>query len=673
MCLALILLLACSQAAPTEIVVPNGSFEVARDNELLGWRLIGPWQPAPGGGHGKQCVRLLSDESKQWQKLLQTGYVEVSPGERLTLSVWYRSATGNVDAGLELCGDAGRHIKWGAVQVQGKTEDWALLRREFTIDKALAQAGVRSTRIYLQVTRTGADVAFDSVTLLSSRPPQAADLLKGSTPEPRVANPLANPGFEAGAGGLPTGWAKLAAEKEGENLATWDNTGRTGRSLRLTPAARSDGAAPEPVGWRSGLMQISPRSAYKLSIWVKTERMHDASTRVTLSFRDLSGRAVIHVIQSGTYGGQVDWHQIKLEWKPEDLVGQYASVDLTATIEGNPPGSAWLDDLRLEPVLLDIAGQCGKPNALLEVSQPKKFHFDLRSFGPKAPPQTLRCGVKDYWQNEIWQRQYDLVWAEGRASADVELPLTRPGYYELTASCDGLGAAATVTFGIVEPFDPSIHVDESPLGSHWTTSAPGSMATAREGSVKWIRRSIGWTWIERQPGQWHWGHVDKLVEELASEGLRLYPVLSATPKWASVYQDGMPKGAYRATYRAYPPKDMALFEGFAWQVARRYRDKLPYYEIWNEPNGRFFMGTNEEFAQLVRAGYKGLKLADPECKVMFDTAGTSFNFYEDMWAKSPSHSPTSMPAASHTGSHRRCLSCSSPGEPRTAPIHSTMR
>lgn len=614
---ATLFLLVLTQGANTDVVVPNASFERAAGSELPGWRKEGPWEVLSEGKHGKQAIGIPATLSRQWQKVLQTGYVEVAPGERLTLSVWYRSTTGDVDAGLEFCDEAGRHVKWGSVQRQGISAEWKQLRREFTIGDDLVQQGVCAARIYLQVTKTRADAAFDRVQLVSSRPIER-------TRPAQLADPLRNPGFELGAGDVPRGWAKVAHGRDQEHLVTWARKGRRGRSLQLSTGGHG-------VAWHSGPMRLDTGMAYALSLWVRTREMHDSTAHVALLFRDASGRAVIHRIQSGSYCRNVDWHEIKLDWEPDDIGELCGSVELTVAAEGSAPGSAWFDDLSLRPVPVKIAAQCVKPNGLLVVGQPKRFRLDLRSFGPKPMPRQVHCAVRGYWGKTLWQHRCDLAWADRRASVDVEPLLSRPGYYELTASCAGTPARAKTSFAIVETFDPSVHVDESPFGSHWTSDAPGARTTAREGYVKWIRRGIGWAWIERKPGQFDWASVDSLIEGLASEGLRLYPVLSNTPKWASTYTEGMPKGAYRSTHTAYPPRDMALFGRFTWQVARRYRDKLPYYEIWNEPNGSFFMGTNEEFAQVLREGYKGLKLADPDCRVMFDTANTDFGFYEDIF------------------------------------------
>jgi len=83
----------------------------------------------------------------------------------------------------------------------------------------------------------------------------------------------------------------------------------------------------------------------------------------------------------------------------------------------------------------------------------------------------------------------------------------------------------------------------------------------------------------------------------------LQPVIVYTPAWAG--ED------------ANSPPPAAAFSKFAGTLARRYRGRIRYYELWNEPDlSRYWAGTVQQYVQRVlRPGYRAIKHADPRVRV----------------------------------------------------------
>ncbi len=53
-------------------------------------------------------------------------------------------------------------------------------------------------------------------------------------------------------------------------------------------------------------------------------------------------------------------------------------------------------------------------------------------------------------------------------------------------------------------------------------------------------------------------------------------------------------------------------------LARRYRGKVGSWELWNEPDNRdYWRGTAAQFADLLVAGARAVRAADPAAKVVF--------------------------------------------------------
>jgi hypothetical protein len=141
--------------------------------------------------------------------------------------------------------------------------------------------------------------------------------------------------------------------------------------------------------------------------------------------------------------------------------------------------------------------------------------------------------------------------------------------------------------------------------------------------------------------------LDAFMEKYTDLGLKPVPLMLGAPKWASSHPEG--KRAY-----FYPPKEPADYREFAFQMAARYGSKkipdsalrsadkksglnrLKYFEIWNEPDLNHpkwgaLIGTFQDYYPILRAGYEGVKKADPAAKVLNGgLAGFKFEIWEEM-------------------------------------------
>ena len=109
----------------------------------------------------------------------------------------------------------------------------------------------------------------------------------------------------------------------------------------------------------------------------------------------------------------------------------------------------------------------------------------------------------------------------------------------------------------------------------------------------------GTTWYELEPakGVWNWGLLDNLVEAAEEHGVSdILLTLGQSPGWASSSPDtvgpyfgliGQPAGATA------PPADIQDWRDYVTAVAQRYKGRIRYYEIWNEPNdAAYYAGTS---------------------------------------------------------------------------------
>jgi hypothetical protein len=123
----------------------------------------------------------------------------------------------------------------------------------------------------------------------------------------------------------------------------------------------------------------------------------------------------------------------------------------------------------------------------------------------------------------------------------------------------------------------------------------------------WVRHQLPWNEIEAVAGHYDWQQLDKVVAATRQAGVNLLLNPVHSPAWACGCQVGMPTN----------PADFANFMS---QVATRYRGQVSAYEIWNEANLAQEAGkplNAGRYVELLKAGYRAIKAADPQALVVF--------------------------------------------------------
>lgn len=123
-----------------------------------------------------------------------------------------------------------------------------------------------------------------------------------------------------------------------------------------------------------------------------------------------------------------------------------------------------------------------------------------------------------------------------------------------------------------------------------------------------------WPHLEREKGQWDFRTLDDCVKLASEKGVDLIYTMALTPKWAAARNDSSPYGDGPT---AAEPKNLDDWRNFVRTVATRYKGKIQYYEIWNEPNLKhFFSGSIDQLVTLAREAYTIIKEVDPAAKVV---------------------------------------------------------
>lgn len=179
--------------------------------------------------------------------------------------------------------------------------------------------------------------------------------------------------------------------------------------------------------------------------------------------------------------------------------------------------------------------------------------------------------------------------------------------------------------------------------------------------VYW-QRGFDFTWneIEIEKGKFDWTFSDQRLKELSE--MEVYPLVIVKP-FANWDQDTChPEANYQTQYdsmkggklKVGAPCDMSAYSNFLTKAVERYDgdgiDDMPglslpikYWEILNEPEMqggqtggmgeelKFFVGTSEEYFDILKTSYQTIKKADPEAKVAHAGMAGMQQSFQDFW------------------------------------------
>lgn len=178
----------------------------------------------------------------------------------------------------------------------------------------------------------------------------------------------------------------------------------------------------------------------------------------------------------------------------------------------------------------------------------------------------------------------------------------------------------------------------------WTRMFDAGISFVRIGQYENSSDYTSWDWVERKRGEYSIApevedEIDSLVEnDVHIEiqllyGNALYTSPAGHPPQAITPEPGSFHNPDRSLYSVFwPPKtreQIQAFANYATWMARHFRGRVQYYEIWNEPNIDYWnpAPSPEEYGRLFRAVVPAIREADSTAKIVFGAlAGADLNF-----------------------------------------------
>ena len=138
-----------------------------------------------------------------------------------------------------------------------------------------------------------------------------------------------------------------------------------------------------------------------------------------------------------------------------------------------------------------------------------------------------------------------------------------------------------------------------------------AMAAALCGA-KYLRATPGWGAIQPAPDRWNFKMLDRQQEIYSILGIEQQGFLGFNPQWA--VKPELRKKSWQLWSRSFPDRD--AFSRYAATMADRYRGRIRYWELCNEPDLARNAMTADEFSELQKIAWKAVKSVNPAAVMM---------------------------------------------------------
>lgn len=132
-----------------------------------------------------------------------------------------------------------------------------------------------------------------------------------------------------------------------------------------------------------------------------------------------------------------------------------------------------------------------------------------------------------------------------------------------------------------------------------------------------------WPWLEPRKGEWRFNKLDKMVGLANEHQVQVVLPIGLTPAWAS--SRPTERSAYGPGFAA-EPTNLEDWRNYVRTVVTRYKGKIQYYEIWNEPNYKsMYSGDINKLVALEKTAYEIIHSVDPAARLVSPSVGIADN------------------------------------------------
>jgi hypothetical protein len=243
--------------------------------------------------------------------------------------------------------------------------------------------------------------------------------------------------------------------------------------------------------------------------------------------------------------------------------------------------------------------------------------FNNKGYLPGRAVMVLTLGI---WLVSVWPTTHSLYRLTGEESRIAQLRGLIHWLNSAIRPQPDLAPEAVIDLAPVSPFGVNTFLQQEVEPD----KREKSLQLIRQAGFHFIRQEFTWEDIEIHgkgdfvdrrnvpEGISAWQKYDHIVDLAQQNDIEIIARLGNPPAWTRALTNTIGANA--------PPDDFNDFADFAAAVAQRYRGRLTYFQLWNEPNGNEEWGKQdvdpEAYTELLCLGYRRIKQVNPEAVVL---------------------------------------------------------
>lgn len=288
-----------------------------------------------------------------------------------------------------------------------------------------------------------------------------------------------------------------------------------------------------------------------------------------------------------------------------------------------PVAAAGPATLTLTPVTAPVTGPASRfLQWVVPPGQPVTFNANL-TLGTPAQGQFILWKVRDAFDNVLAEGRQPVPDGATQTALELRVPKAPRGVLYATASLrSARDEVLTQTEARAVAFTPRqkpvplnenfVYAVAAHVARNQGQEAENEIALMRIIGFPSARADMGWNTIQPERGVWNWTIHDRIYADFQREGVMPVPVMGYGTRWATT---GDPNAKDWHQWANTPPVT-ADFVNFAREAVKRYGHLTHYWEIWNEPDIDFWLGTPEQYVALVDAVVPAIKEVQPNAQIM---------------------------------------------------------
>ena len=412
-------------------------------------------------------------------------------------------------------------------------------------------------------------------------------------------NIVENSSFEVGTG---HGWGLNLTYRDFSVKSLWDNTvsyhGKA--SLKVAPSR-------EVI---SKVYRLKPNRKYTLSAWVKTTYPTGLDLIIENAFEPLDGYPPPTVL-SKSFPIDTDWQRVSLTGYLLD----YPTSDyrIKIFVHGATGNYTWIDAIQLEEGALsdydtkrplEIGLQDDRVSNIFFEDETISMNLMAYNNSAQEISSTVQYDIYDFMNRTVGQGAVNVTAPPENVSvSSLNLSTGKRGIFRVVLSVNNIdGTEEEVVYSVL-PRPSNMGPDENSLIGIHSNYTDFQLEALQKMGIKWTRAMspgafFRWSIIEPNEGKFVW--YDEEIQNAAAHGITVMGTIGTNnywPQWAD--NGGLP--------------DLAKWENFVEQIVNHYKDRVKYWEIWNEP---IFNFTTEFYAQLLQRAASAIRRADPQAKII---------------------------------------------------------